>query len=650
MENKTELDTQLERESTPKNEIDPILEKDIRDDEDITKEIKSIESDAVQKKNTKKLVKALIITGIMGILLIIIAILVFVFKLDGLLLPSSVSGTIMDYASRPLEGAKVCVHTSCTTTDNNGVFSIYNLVYGKFELSIEHDNFFPFKEEIFLVRGQELKFNKELSAKGMGELKGLIKTKDGNDINIEGLQVLVDDRVITHNTDATFTHKGLPKGKYTLTVKTPEYLDYKSEINIESGMNDLGVILLDPAMDIYFTTVDWFTNQVIANAGVKAGEMEYWSDLDGKFIIQDLVVSSEYTLTIDKEEYNQKKVELKNLKQGKNIVEDQKMTIKGRVLFISNRTGNQNIYSVDFDGSNETTLTSNSGQNYELIYSKDFKTAYYLSTQDGVKNSYGSIIPLPYSINVTNGSTYKLAKTNYSDYGSLGSYNYTSMKRTFVKYMDMGKNEFYYGNLDGGNTKLIGFLQGGYAGSPAVSNDGKYILFTWSDYYTTDNSGIYYLSTENNQLKKVLTTKQSSAAVRSISNDSQKAIAEVYDNTSQKWDIWAINVSNGSSTRLTNSTTQEVNAIYSPDNRHILYMSNRDGSTNLFRLDANGTNEMMLTKTGKVTSFIAGPNNTILFVNENSLWIADINQSFEPRKIKDNVSAYNFADYYYFWD
>src|SRR5439155_25196441 len=61
-------------------------------------------------------------------------------------------------------------------------------------------------------------------------------------------------------------------------------------------------------------------------------------------------------------------------------------------------------------------------------------------------------------------------------------------------------------------------------------------------------------------------------------------------------DIWTINPDGGEQRQLTNNALSDVYPRVSPDGRYIFFTSNRSGSTLVWRMNVDGSNQIQITK------------------------------------------------------
>jgi Tol biopolymer transport system component len=88
-------------------------------------------------------------------------------------------------------------------------------------------------------------------------------------------------------------------------------------------------------------------------------------------------------------------------------------------------------------------------------------------------------------------------------------------------------------------------------------------------------------------------------------------------------DIWTINRDGGEQRQLTSDSFSDIQPRVSPDGRHIYFTSNRSGSSQVWRMNADGTNQIQLTKReGGYPKFVTPDGKWVYFLSGlyQSLW------------------------------
>jgi hypothetical protein len=139
-----------------------------------------------------------------------------------------------------------------------------------------------------------------------------------------------------------------------------------------------------------------------------------------------------------------------------------------KIVFVSWRNGNSEIYIMNADGSEQVNLTNNPLLDSDPCFSPDGSKIIFVSERDGNKEIYIMNIDGSEQTNLTNNSAWD-SQPSFSPDGS---------KIIFVSERD-GNKEIYIMNIDGSEqTNLTNNLAADFA--PNFSPDGNKIVF-WSD-------------------------------------------------------------------------------------------------------------------------------------------------------------------------
>ncbi|HWR17266.1 MAG TPA: Tol-Pal system beta propeller repeat protein TolB [Terriglobales bacterium] len=259
-----------------------------------------------------------------------------------------------------------------------------------------------------------------------------------------------------------------------------------------------------------------------------------------------------------------------------------------KIYFISNRTGNKEVWSMDYDGNSQHQLTKLGSIALSPRISPDNSRVAFTSFSRGVELrmyslELGRLVSFP-SYGGTNtspawssdGSKIAFSSSRNGDPEIyIADANGSNLKRvTAYKGPDVspvwnpktnaqiawvsgrtGLPQIYIMDSDGTNVQRI--TDQGYAVSPSWSPNGQYLAFAWIRHYGPGAPG--------NQ------------------------------------DIYVMDIASKRIVQLTSGGGRNDFPSWSPDNRHIVYQSDRNGRWQIWSMLADGTKQQQLTKSGENT-------------------------------------------------
>lgn len=250
----------------------------------------------------------------------------------------------------------------------------------------------------------------------------------------------------------------------------------------------------------------------------------------------------------------------------------------GLIAFSTNRDGNDEIYTMKADGTNQTNLTNSSVADVHPAWSPDGSKIAFSNNEFGnyqlhVMNADGT--------GLTNISLPWAPETQpaWSPDGSKIAYNYV--------------NEIYVRNADGtGRTNLTENQPPSV--QAAWSPDGTKIAFARyvnPDYdvwvMNADGSGQINLSNNTAWDYDPAWSPDGSKIVFTSERDGN---AELY----------VMNADGSGQTRLTNNTAHDVQPVWSPDGSKIAFASIRDGNWEIYAMNADGSGQTNLSNNSAV--------------------------------------------------
>jgi Tol biopolymer transport system component len=203
------------------------------------------------------------------------------------------------------------------------------------------------------------------------------------------------------------------------------------------------------------------------------------------------------------------------------------------IAFVSNRFGNDDIYVMDANGSNQISLTSSSGEDRAPVWSPDGSRLAFESNRDG----------------------------NF---------------------------EIYVMNADGTDPTRLTY-DPAIDGSPTWSPDGGWLAFQSN---RDGNTEIYVMCIEDGSIAR-LTYNDATDGLPAWSPDNTR-IAFTSDRDGEP-EIFVMSTDGSQQTNLTNNDVIDVRPVWSPDSTRLAFASNRDGNFEIYVINADGSNPRRLT-------------------------------------------------------
>jgi len=248
-----------------------------------------------------------------------------------------------------------------------------------------------------------------------------------------------------------------------------------------------------------------------------------------------------------------------------------------KVVLVSNRDGNNEIYVMNPDGSNPIRLTNNTYDDSYPTWSPDGMKIAFVSNRDGNHEIY--------IMSADGNNQTRLTNNTYDD--SCPSWSPDGMKIAFVSNRD-GNHEIYIMNADGNNQTRL--TNNTYDDScPSWSPDGKSISFV-SD--RDGNHEIYIMNAAGGSQTR-LTHNTYDDSYPSWSPDGMK-IAFVSNRDGNK-EIYTMYPDGAGQTQLTHNQVDNSSPSWSYDGSKIIFASNLTGHNQIYGINSDGTNQSRLT-------------------------------------------------------
>jgi TolB protein len=239
------------------------------------------------------------------------------------------------------------------------------------------------------------------------------------------------------------------------------------------------------------------------------------------------------------------------------------------------------IYIADYDGANSRRITVNRQLNITPVWAPDARAIAYTSYRRGYPDIFVALI--------YQGT--QETPTNNRGQNWLPAYSPDGTQIVFTSNRD-GNPELYVMNRDGSNVRRV-------TNHPAIDTTPTWSPTGTQIAFTSDRSGtpqIYIVGSDGLNLRR-LTTAESYADRPTWSPAPFNEIAFAA-RTGPGYDIKVYDLASGRTTQITFGEGSNESPAYSPNGRHLAFVSTRTGRTNVFTVGRDGRGAQQITRDG----------------------------------------------------
>ena len=256
----------------------------------------------------------------------------------------------------------------------------------------------------------------------------------------------------------------------------------------------------------------------------------------------------------------------------------QKGVFQTRIAFVSDRSGQKEVYLMDFDGRNRQKVTSHRSITLSPAWSPDGKTLIFTSYRDGN--------PDVFTREVLYGREKKLSYRKGLNIAP--DWSPDGKKIVLTLSQEDGNSDIYIINLLG---EKISRLTREWANdvSPCWSPDGKEIAFVSN---RSGNPHIYIMEVKTKKVRRLTFEGKYNTSPAWSPKGDKIAFAGRRNNT---FEIYTIYKNEGGLRQLTFNSGSNESPTWSPDGRHIVFSSSRSGVKKIYIMRADGSGERAIT-------------------------------------------------------
>jgi pimeloyl-ACP methyl ester carboxylesterase len=263
-------------------------------------------------------------------------------------------------------------------------------------------------------------------------------------------------------------------------------------------------------------------------------------------------------------------------------------SVSGGIVFSRSENGSdEDIFRIDSDGDNLQSLTStaasNSGASREPSWSPDGSRIVFSSARISDGDGHSHI----YLMNADGSSQTRLnSQTGENEYEPDWSPDGNK-----IVYRSTGWGLRVY---DIGNNKFVAHPGGDTATSPSWSPDGARIAFSQKVQFSSPPVRKIFVQNANASGPVTALSDGPNDSSPDWSPDGTKILFTRSVGTGQP-DIWVMNADGSGQTDITNNAAIDIEPTWSPDGKRVAFVSNRGGDTRIWVMNADGSGAVQLT-------------------------------------------------------
>ena len=455
-------------------------------------------------------------------------------------------------------------------------------------------------------------------------------------VSVAGASVTTDKTGLAHFTN-------VHPGSTTLTVAKSAYQSWSSNITLKFGDNGTrDAELTSTGIRVSFKLTNYVTGKPVSGQRVQVGDADVVSAADGTVAASVSPSSDGQTLSakITGDGYNDLSLNVKVTPGASPLVT--KVVPSGDVYFLSNRSGRVDLYQANLDGSSPTVIlpgTGNEDGSTGILANVYDQSVIALVSSRAGHRVDGQLQEDLYLFRPASKQlTLVQSGSSYSDYR-------TWLGKALIYQYDGSNTESRsiksYDSTTGKNTTIVTCTSDHACPTALYSTDDVFIYSLEGAPTGSTSVGIFAVKSGSTTAKTISSLPATSTS-RSIKNTLLLNYYGYNSVTGNYGDSWqSLNLDTTTISAITNGPSNTSNRTYvdSPGDKYSVSVDTRDGQSDLYLTDEDGSNERQLTSTGKVDQFVQWfGDDYVVYSSANQLFVVGV-AGGNPQKITNFYSG-----------
>lgn len=250
------------------------------------------------------------------------------------------------------------------------------------------------------------------------------------------------------------------------------------------------------------------------------------------------------------------------------------------ILFVSDRTGNNEIYLMDLTTKRTWNLTDRKGEDMNPQLSPDRKSVVFYSNRDGDNEIY--------KLTLADNSVAQLTNNTIEDYDP--SYSPDGNNIVYKSNRDDKLGDIFIMNEDGSDERnLTRSLKKSEEWDPTFNLDGEKIYFVMRENNDHLTDELYAMNIDGTEITR-LTENSVPDWYPSISPDGKKLLITSRLDKDSSDSIWVISPDGSTRTKLTDMEGNNDDAAWDATGERIIFINDREKNYDMYIMNADGSN------------------------------------------------------------